>query len=414
MKIKFLINEIQSLNNILNKLDSPKTIKKFINFVKDNDVLQYFLTRISTVHKIMLNKETFAVEDGLYPQKNPDIPRIPRVYDLIDNFFTEDEPATEFVIQSLSFILKILIKHNLDNYDLNEEQKALVANWIITKFFSPGHILKERTAEMNFRYFVNFPRTHEKYFQYQRFVPEKYRNLMNVESYERLVDLIDNAEAYYEQWITVNKSAKLKRESEYRKIFGDDNFNIYIPDNQQAACLLGMGTRWCTAALTSDNYYNDYHKEDDPLFVLISKKDPTEKYQFHFGSKQFMNKDDDEIDISKFNEFMAEYHKVFSEYCYIGSLADKYHDDFSLNLRTEKEIKFPEFEIVENEYGKERKYIWVYYDLEYDDDFPPSFVAISHWYVPEWIYVNMGYNYLNGTKESRRELENLISRNERL
>lgn len=42
-----------------------------------------------------------------------------------------------------------------------------------------------------------------------------------------------------------------------------------------------------------------YNKKG-PLYILINKNDPLDKYQFHFESQQFMDKNDTMIDINKF------------------------------------------------------------------------------------------------------------------
>ena len=45
--------------------------------------------------------------------------------------------------------------------------------------------------------------------------------------------------------------------------------------------------------------YQQYSK-NGPLYIMIKKSNPSEKYQFHFESKQFMDKDDHRINIKEF------------------------------------------------------------------------------------------------------------------
>jgi hypothetical protein len=80
----------------------------------------------------------------------------------------------------------------------------------------------------------------------------------------------------------------------------DDKMRIYALHNKGAACKLGKGTEWCTAA-PGLNYFEEYYEPDDPLFYFeikhatIGIHTDTDRYQFHFGSNQFMDEDDNDI-----------------------------------------------------------------------------------------------------------------------
>lgn len=79
---------------------------------------------------------------------------------------------------------------------------------------------------------------------------------------------------------------------------------------KEAACFYGgfnKETRWCTSA-PGLSYFDRYIK-DGPLYVIYKTDDtevspetglPKERYQFHFPSNQFMDKDDHSIDLVKF------------------------------------------------------------------------------------------------------------------
>ena len=79
---------------------------------------------------------------------------------------------------------------------------------------------------------------------------------------------------------------------------------------KEAACFYGgfnKETRWCTSA-PGLSYFDRYIK-DGPLYVIYKTDDtevspetglPKERYQFHFPSSQFMDKDDHSIDLVKF------------------------------------------------------------------------------------------------------------------
>ena len=96
-------------------------------------------------------------------------------------------------------------------------------------------------------------------------------------------------------------------------VYEDGDVKVVIPRDQAAACAYGRQTRWCTAATKGTNYFEQYNK-DGPLYILLPKSPdtPGEKYQLHFPSGQYMDKDDDPVDISDLlNERFPELGKWF-------------------------------------------------------------------------------------------------------
>ena len=82
------------------------------------------------------------------------------------------------------------------------------------------------------------------------------------------------------------------------KIGEVDGFDVYeIPkgrkDLYNTSCELGSGTEWCTATGKTSNYFNQYIDEG-PLYIFM-RPGSDEKYQFHFESGQFMDKDDQPV-----------------------------------------------------------------------------------------------------------------------
>ena len=81
-------------------------------------------------------------------------------------------------------------------------------------------------------------------------------------------------------------------------VYEDGDVKVVIPRDQAAACAYGRQTRWCTAATKGANYFEQYNK-DGPLYILLPKSPdtPGEKYQLHFPTSSYMDKDDDPVDI---------------------------------------------------------------------------------------------------------------------
>ena len=88
-------------------------------------------------------------------------------------------------------------------------------------------------------------------------------------------------------------------EKDASKVYEDSDWEVWIPKTYEASCKLGRGTTWCTATTETDNYYNLY-TNNGPLYININKHNPSEKYQFHFYSGSFMDKDDTSINIFEF------------------------------------------------------------------------------------------------------------------
>jgi hypothetical protein len=81
------------------------------------------------------------------------------------------------------------------------------------------------------------------------------------------------------------------------KIGTVDGFICYeIPKGRQdlldMSCDLGSGTEWCTA-VTDSRYFKQYI-EQGPLYIFY-KPGSVERYQFHFESGQFMDKNDNSV-----------------------------------------------------------------------------------------------------------------------
>ena len=84
------------------------------------------------------------------------------------------------------------------------------------------------------------------------------------------------------------------KKNEAEKVYEDRVWLVVVPHTEEASKLYGKGTRWCTAA-DEDNMF-DYYNQKGPLYININKK-TGEKYQFHFPSAQFMDDDDNEVEL---------------------------------------------------------------------------------------------------------------------
>lgn len=175
--------------------------------------------------------------------------------------------------------------------DISERDKPEALNWLITIFIKGDRNLNFILVDDRSRW-ENKIRSLETFYQIKdqglsHFLEIK--DINQLEGIENLDWVVHEAIPKYEK----HKEEKLDKDADLgtNLIYEDSDWQVYIPENKGAACKLGKGTDWCTAAPGLE-YYKQYHKPDDPLIIFINKEDSNIKYQFHYGTKQFMDSQD--------------------------------------------------------------------------------------------------------------------------
>lgn len=136
----------------------------------------------------------------------------------------------------------------------------------------------------------------------------KNKDVMRYKSVQELEDMLNSDDSYTElsHRQEVRQRQKDRREADVEKdadaVYKDENWTVYVPKTYAAECKLGQGTIWCTASTESDYYYNMYLRSypGSKYYVIINNKDPKEKYQLHIESGQFMDRNDDPVDLIPF------------------------------------------------------------------------------------------------------------------
>lgn len=97
-------------------------------------------------------------------------------------------------------------------------------------------------------------------------------------------------------------------------VFDEDNWIIAVPNTYEADCKLGENMNWCTAGGRSSfsngrSYYDRYLRDNGGKYYVnfdmtqgesrLGKDYPFTRYQFHFESNQFMDKEDDPVELSE-------------------------------------------------------------------------------------------------------------------
>ena len=204
--------------------------------------------------------------------------------------------------------------------------------WLIKQYLNPktesssdSDYYRTEVKIMKDRFFEDLYKVTNDLKKFERFkmrVPENLRNINNL-SVDELYDLVKD--------FSLEKTKGTKEEKEIAKstyeypgsdiVFKGSKWTIVkITDTgklgKDAACFYGGShlepargeTKWCTSS-PGLSYFERYIK-DGPLYVIIpnnwdgkvGEKSglPSDRYQFHFPSNQFMEKNDHQIDLVQF------------------------------------------------------------------------------------------------------------------
>jgi len=98
-------------------------------------------------------------------------------------------------------------------------------------------------------------------------LPANYRD---INQYESAKTFMNSVQYFKEEY---GKKEELPT-GDYKKIYESKFGTAYWPLDQEAACYLGQGTQWCTAATQSTNFFDQYN--DVGGLIIINLKEPVE------------------------------------------------------------------------------------------------------------------------------------------
>ena len=145
----------------------------------------------------------------------------------------------------------------------------------------------------------------------------KKRDINRYKSIEDLEDMLNDTEIN----LTQNQIAKQHRKEKHKVNLVQDakylgqfgNYDVYIPETYAASCKLGSGTTWCTASTSSENYFNSYTSQGN-LYILINVNEPSKKYQIHFETNSFMNKDDRNVSTKELINILKDSPELYTDF----------------------------------------------------------------------------------------------------
>ena len=148
----------------------------------------------------------------------------------------------------------------------------------------------------------------DKVFEYLQYVYQ-HRIALDLGKIKELGDLYNVVKDYIaKDSRSLDDVLKVLSKDEYRILHNGNEWYILQPLTEKASCYLGVNTEWCTTwgpySLNKKhkdrgNMFNRYSSRG-PLFIMIDKKNTDHKYQFHFESNQFMDRDDRSINAPNF------------------------------------------------------------------------------------------------------------------
>ena len=215
---------------------------------------------------------------------------------------------------------------NLDNATKEELEKVKVGEytpWLIKQYLNPtterafgDYGFDQEVKVMKDRFMEDLYKVTDDLKKFHRFkgrVPIEQRDI-NKLSVDALYDAVKDFD------LTLATTTKTERKSApvhpgAKMLFDGPTWRVIEiedkgPVGKEAACYYGgynKETRWCTSS-PGLNYFDRYIK-DGPLYVIFKPSDtdvspetglPKERYQFHFPSNQFMDKDDRSVDLVKY------------------------------------------------------------------------------------------------------------------
>lgn len=209
---------------------------------------------------------------------------------------------------------------NMSKEDLNKIKAGKYVQWLIKQYLTlkterePGENGYDRElANVRETFMEDLYKVTDDLKKFERFKGkiqgEKDINKLSV---DQLYDAVKDFD------LTLASTTKAERKSAEvhpgsKMVYDGPNWRVIEiedkgPVGKEAACFYGgnnQETRWCTSTPGTDQWFNRYIK-DGPLYVIFNPNDtdiapttglPKNRYQFHFPSNQFMDKDDRQQDL---------------------------------------------------------------------------------------------------------------------
>lgn len=196
---------------------------------------------------------------------------------------------------------KDIINHFAENGDPTDNKQYL--DWLIQRY-KEGNIRQEDASSLK-DVLNHFHRLKNK-----KTLPQEHRDINKISSAKELRSIVDPHVGGLESKRAIKGDVRYANIPGAKLIHDENGVTVHEVNTHDAACKLGAGTDWCTAKPTKDsrNIFHDYtgtteneeEPEDDKKLYVVHAKDKNgkiQKYQFHGESAQYMDKNDEPVDV---------------------------------------------------------------------------------------------------------------------
>jgi len=197
------------------------------------------------------------VEDA--KKKYPDVP------DHVWDVFIQNDPSGNN--KYLDWLGK-LWKREL-NFKKSEDEDINYAKQIILTVKSFDELSDILTPENSKKIIQNFINRHQPGTDikiYNKIIknPKDINSYLNTNELSVVID--------FGRKLKQQKDDERKIKKDVEKIYEDDNVLIVLPKTQEASCIYGANTRWCTAAKQSENQFKKYTKNNYLIYVIFKNR----------------------------------------------------------------------------------------------------------------------------------------------
>ena len=176
-------------------------------------------------------------------------------YKTLVSSYEGEVPSQEILAKKMGvlWLKALVVVENLVPKDIDENKKALSIIWLKNVLFKQEGFIYSLSTYETIKgagsitdSLSNYSTALEMFFQMNRFIEQKYKDINAVPDYKTLSQVLEDAKPKYYAYLEKQKNLDADKGTEI--IYEDDKWKIFIPHNKGAACELGKGTDWCTAA----------------------------------------------------------------------------------------------------------------------------------------------------------------------
>tara|TARA_Y100000034_G_scaffold59657_1_gene72573 strand:+ start:29516 stop:31351 length:1836 start_codon:yes stop_codon:yes gene_type:complete len=231
----------------------------------------------------------------------------------------------------------------------------------------------------------------------------KKKDINQYKTVQELYDAVEQVRSK-ESKTQARKTKRMKAKEGSEVVYQDNLIAIFRLYTEEAACYYGQGTQWCISATTSENYFNQYTKDENTFYVVVTKVvkmlpkgfdlDDLEKIALQYDDGRELEGIYDASDEDRHDSILYEYFDKLMELFMDGKYTGEQYFEFIQkpilkNLEAnppEPETNFEEeFEKVEEEWQDSFQHVNYYSST--DDEFPYFGASL-----------NIGYdNYIKGS-----------------